>query len=99
MLLQADIVDASGPLQVSAGQESGCEAAIHAMRQAFKGDEIERVLLVDATNAFNSVNRQAALHNICVICPSFAQVLHNTYQAPVRCVIPEVERPNFEWSC
>ena len=87
-LLKPDIVDASGPLQVCAGQESGCEAAIHAMRQAFKGVEIEGALLVDATNAFNSINRQAALHNISVICPSLAQVVHNTYQAPVRCVIP-----------
>ena len=87
-LLQQDIIDASGPLQVCAGQESGCEAAIHAMRQAFKEDEIEGALLVDATNAFNSINRQTALHNIGVICPSLAQVLYNTYQAPVRCVIP-----------
>ena len=87
-LLQSDIVDASGPLQVCAGQESGCEAAIHAMRHAFNEDNSECALLVDATNAFNSINRQTALHNISVICPSIAQVLHNTYQAPVRCVIP-----------
>ncbi len=84
-LLQPDIVDASGPLQVCAGQECGCEAAIHAMRQAFRADEIEGALLVDATNA---INRQTALHNISVICPPLAQVLHNTYQASVRCVIP-----------
>ena len=58
------------------------------MHLAFKGKEIEGALLVDATNAFNSINRQTALHNIGVICPSIAQVLLNTYQAPVRCVIP-----------
>ena len=44
----------------------------------------EAALLVDASNAFNCVNRQAALHNISVLCPSFATVLHNTYGAPVR---------------
>ena len=48
---------------------------------------MEAVLLVDATNAFNSVNRQAALHNISILCPSLAHALYNTYQAPVRCVI------------
>ena len=44
----------------------------------------EAALLVDATNAFNCVNRQAALHNISKICPSFSTILQNTYHAPVR---------------
>ena len=48
----------------------------------------QAVLLVDASNAFNSVNRQAALHNILRICPSLAQILINTYQRPVRLIIP-----------
>ena len=87
VLLKQDILDAAGPLQVCASQVSGCEAAIHAMRQTFADEETEGALLVDATNAFNSINRQAALHNISVICPPLAQVLFNTYQAPVRCVI------------
>ena len=37
---------------------------------------------------FNSVNRPAALHNILRICPSLAQILINTYQRPVRLIIP-----------
>ena len=41
-------------------------------------------LIVDATNAFNLVNRQAALHNISVLCPSFSTILRNTYGAPIR---------------
>ena len=57
------------------------------MRQAFANVETEGALLVDATNAFNSINRQAALHNISIICPSLAQVLSDTYQALVHCVI------------
>ncbi len=57
------------------------------MRQTFADEETEGALLVDAANAFNSINRQAALHNISIICPPLAQVLFNTYQAPVRCVI------------
>ena len=88
VLLKQDILDAAGPLQVCVGQESGCEAAIHAMRQIFADEKTEGTLLVDATNAFNLINRQAALHNISVICPLLAQqVPFNTYQAPVRCVV------------
>ena len=34
-LLKQDILDASEPLQVCAGQESDCEVAIHAIRQTF----------------------------------------------------------------
>ena len=87
ILLKQDILDAAGPLQVCGDQESGCEAAIHAMCQIFTGEETEGALLVDATNAFNSINWQAALHNISNRCPPMAQVLFNTYQAPVCCLI------------
>lgn len=38
------------------------------------------ILLVDASNAFNNLNRQAALHNIQLRCPSLATVLINTYR-------------------
>ena len=64
-----DIQDAAGPLQVCAGQDGGCEAAIHAMRQFFAEPEVQGALLVDASNAFNTINRQSALHNIKSICP------------------------------
>ena len=37
----------------------------------------EAVLLIDANNAFNSLNREAALHNIQILCPSFATILIN----------------------
>ena len=79
-----DVEEAAGPLQLCAGQDGGCEAVVHAMRNIFQASETEAVLLVDATNAFNSINRKAALHNISVVCPSLAQTLINTYQAPVR---------------
>ena len=59
-------MDAAGPLQVCTGQESGCEAAIHAMHQIFADEETEGALLVDATNAFNSINWQVALYNISI---------------------------------
>lgn len=56
-ILQPDIVEAAGPLQVCASQDSSCEAIIHAMHQAFNENETEGVLLADAMNAFNTLNR------------------------------------------
>ena len=76
-----DIAVAVGPLQVCAGKVSGCEAAIHGMGDLFCDDSSEAALLVDSSNAFNSVNRQAALHNIPILCPALSMVLHNTYGA------------------
>ena len=67
------------------------------MRHTFADMDTEGALLMDATNAFNLINRQAALHNISIICSSLAQVLCNTYKAPVRCVIQgEVEVSSSE---
>ena len=86
-IVGSDVEEAAGPLQVCAGQDGGCEAAVHAMRSVFQAPETEAVLLVDATNAFNSINRKAALHNINVLCPPLAQVLINTYRVPVRLFI------------
>ncbi len=56
------------------------------MCQFFAEEVVEGVLLVDASNAFNTINRQAALHNIQLICPPLSQILVNTYRAPVRCI-------------
>ena len=74
--------DASGCIQLCGGQISGIEAAVHAVRSAFESDENEAVLLADASNAFNSLNRQVVLHNIQRICPPLATILINTYRAP-----------------
>ena len=68
-VLGEDIVSAAGPLQTCAGHAAGSEAAVHAIRKMFKDSECEAVLLIDASNAFNYINRQAALHNISVLCP------------------------------
>ena len=39
------------------------------------------MLLIDASNAFNNLNRRATLVNVQLICPAFANVLINTYRA------------------
>ena len=49
-----------------AGHEAGAEAAIHAMHQIWDEENTEGILLIDARNAFNSLNRKVALPNILI---------------------------------
>ena len=76
-ITKPDILDATGSLQVSAGQKSGSEAAVHAMNSMFSADETDAVLLIDATNAFNTLNRA---HNISILCPTIATFVIDTYR-------------------
>ncbi len=73
---------AAGTKQLCAGQSMGIEAAIHAMQSIYEDDNTEAILMVDASNAFNRLNRQAALHNIELLCPALATILKNTYSRP-----------------
>ena len=75
-----DVLKAAGPLQLCAGQEAGCEAAVHAMRQVFASATADGILLVDASNAFNNLNRRVALQNIQFLCPSISTLLINCYR-------------------
>ena len=84
---KSDVIDASGSLQLCAGHKSGSEAAIDAMQELFEYDNSDAVLLIDASNAFNSLNRAADLHNIRILCPSIATYAINTYREPARLFI------------
>ena len=83
-VINRDVRDVIFPYQLCVGIPSGCEVALHAMDQTFHQTNTEGVLCVDAENAFNSLNRQAALHNVPRLCPALGQVFCNTYQAPIR---------------
>ena len=85
--LNEDIQEAGGPLQVATGLKAGGEAAIHAMKDIFDAESSDAIILVDAENAFNKLNRRVALHNIQYTCPNFAVVLINTYRKPSRLFI------------
>ena len=85
--LKSDVQTAAGPLQVATGVESGAEAAIHAMRDIFESDDCEAVVLVDASNAFNAMNRQVALHNVQYLCPYISTILINYYRNSSRLII------------
>ena len=82
-LLKPDILSASGCLQTCAGLEGGIEAAVHAMRHIYEDDKCEAIILIDAENAFNRLNRKVALRNIKQICPNLYQFLDNSYRNPV----------------
>ena len=86
-VLKRDIIDSVGSLQVCAGQDAGCEAAIHSLRKIFEDEDTEAVMLIDASNAFNSINRKAFLHNVNIICPSIATFTVNCYGSPSRLFI------------
>ena len=82
--IMPDIQEAGGSTQLCAGQQAGSEAAVHAVHQIFNDPDSQAVLLVDVTNAFNCLNRKAALLNIHSLCPSLATVLTNTYRSDVQ---------------
>ena len=86
-VLKEDIQLAAGPLQVVTGLQSGAEAGIYGMRCMLEDDRTDAVILVDIRNPLYSLNRQAALRNIRVICPQIASILVNTYQRPAPLVI------------
>ena len=85
--MKDDIQESAGPLQTATGLKAGAEATIHSVRLIFEDSSTEAVILVDANNTFNSINRKVALHNIQVTCPSFSKILINTYLSPSRLII------------
>ena len=76
------VLQVAGSLQLWGGQDAGSEAAIHAMHDVFNDDKMEGILLIDAENAFNSVNRKVMLHNLKFICPVIATYISNCYMCP-----------------
>ena len=82
-----DIIKCTGTLQVCAGQEVGIDAAIHSMNMMYEDENTDGILLVGASNAFNSLNRQSFLHNKSYLCPSIAIFVKNCYSTPSRSFI------------
>lgn len=79
---KADIMESTAPLQTCGGIKGGVEAAVHGLREIYEDSNTQCILLVDAENAFNQLNRKAGLHNVGIVCPFIAQYLKNTYKKP-----------------
>ena len=95
-VLNEEIKSAAGPLQTCANHGAGAEAAIHGMREIYENESTEAVLLIDASNAFNCLNRAAAIHNIQILCPRVATYIINTYREPSRLFVSGKNGQTFE---
>ena len=84
---RTEIVTSVGSLQVCAAQEASCESIRHAMHAIYEDETCEAVLLVHASNAFNSINRNVFLHNVTNICPAIAIYVKNCYSLHSRLFI------------
>ena len=84
--MKFDVLEAAGYSQLCTGQ-AGNEAVVHPMREVFGDSSTKAVLLVDASNAFNNINRQVTVWNVQTLCPSLATtvyiIISNTYQEDV----------------
>ena len=77
-MTKQDLLESSGFLQVCTEHKSGSEAAVHVLNSLFQHEEADPVLLVDASNTFNTISQAAALHNIRVLCSALATFAINT---------------------
>ena len=84
LIFKKDITDAAGPPQLSAGQEAGAEAVMHAMQDIFANEDTEAFLLIDDQNAFYSINLKVMLHNLNFICPIITTYITECYITPAR---------------
>ena len=98
-VIEGDVLHCAAPLQLCVGVPSACEAAVHAMDNLFGCPSVQGILQIDASNAFNSLNRIAALHNIQWTCPALPQVFENTYAKPVRLFVDSKEILSKEGTC
>ena len=57
------------------------------MSQVFVEEGTHGILLIDASNAFNQMNRSVALHNIKITCKEMSLYIINTYRSPSRLFI------------
>ena len=90
-MIKPELVKATAPLQTSAGLSGGIEASIHAMRKIYDDEETEGILLIDASNAFNALNRRAALHNVQFTCPELSNFVRNIYSTEAELFLPNTD--------
>ena len=91
-VLKREMVECTAPIQVCAGIPGGVEAAVHATRRIFEEKDTEAIILVDASNAFNSLNRNAALNNIKIACPTLATYIINSYREPANLYVANSDK-------
>ena len=83
-VIESDVMRVVAPTQTCVGMPSACETSVHIMSALLSTPEVEGILLVDASNAFNALNREAALHNVGRLRPAMRGVIENTYSSAIR---------------
>ena len=79
LLTREDAELVCGASQLCAGLKCGVEGAIHAAVDLFDSND-HGVLVIDASNAFNSINRLSLLWNVRVLWPRASRFIFNTYR-------------------
>ena len=94
-ILVVDPRDLPSVSQLCSGLKAGIEGAVHGSRELFAENAGTGwgILLIDTHNAFNSLNRVAALWNSRILWPQCSRFLFNTYRGYATLIvhgIPEV---------
>ena len=72
-----EVLEVASSSHLCASRLSWREAGVHATRELFSLCDWEAVLLVDASNGFNSINCQNLLWNILNLCPALVTIVIN----------------------
>ena len=77
-----DLEETCSTDQLACGLKAGVEGAIHALSDVFDDNKEDGcgMLLMDASNAFNSLNRGTALWNARILWPRYSRFLFNIYR-------------------
>ena len=86
-VLKNEVIDYTGSLQVCEGQKTGIEAAVHSFNSIYNDENNDAVLLADASNTINSLNREVFSHNISYICPAISAFVKKCYNPPSKLLI------------
>ena len=78
--IRDDVKEVTGTRQC-AGLEGACEAAVKAMDQMY--NDGKAIIVLDAENAYNNLNRHGALRSAAREIPEAYQALMNFYEHPI----------------
>mmetsp|Transcript_9557 Transcript_9557/g.12507 ORF Transcript_9557/g.12507 Transcript_9557/m.12507 type:complete len:221 (-) Transcript_9557:779-1441(-) len=88
LVIGINVTEVCGADNLCAGTKAGIEGGVHAVSDFLSFEETECLILVDASNAFNALAREAALWNCRILWPRCSRSLFNTYRGYARIYIP-----------
>ena len=80
--VNSDLKNLGKIFQLCLGQKCGIEYAIHSLRKEFEKPETGAILLNNAENAFNLLNRELAQKNVEILCSALHHALAISYKYP-----------------